>query len=136
MSTRQNIKKRIFIIIPIILFIIFMFIILYPIIKNSNYIDDIKNDIYDNTDIKDILYINKDNNYYMVKSKDRVYVFDLNYDEVYSIELELLYDSDMDLVYRRNNLYYMERIRENYNLIYKFYDIISNEFVYESRVGG
>ena len=129
-------RKRLFIIIPIILFIIFMSIILYPVIKNVNYIDDIKNDIYENTNVKDIKYINKDNNYYIVKNKDRVYVFDLNYDEVYSIELESLYDSDMDLVYRRNNLYYMERIRENNNLIYKFYDIISNEFVYESRVGG
>ena len=129
-------KKRLFIIIPIILFIIFMFIILYPVIKNNNYINNIKNDIYDNTDIKDIKYINKDNNYYIVKTNDKVIVFDLNYDEVYSILISELYDSNMDLVYRRNNLYYMERVRENNNLIYKFYDIISNEFVYESSVGG
>lgn len=129
-------KKRLFIIIPIILFIIFMSIVLYPVINNNNYINNIKNEIHDNTEIKDIRYINKDNNYYIVKTNDKVYVFDLNYDEVYSIELSLMYESDMDLVYRRNNLYYMEKIREYNNLIYKFYDIISNEFVYESRVGG
>lgn len=129
-------KKILLILIPIILIVICFFIILFPVIKNNNYIKEIKNNIYENTDIKEITYINNDNNYYIVKSNDMVFVFDLNYDVVYSIEISSLYDNNLDLVYRRNNLYYVEKCRENSKLIYKFYDIITNEFVYESRVGG
>lgn len=123
-----------------ILLIVFIVLILgiyiYPSIKNDNYQKRLISDIYKNTDIKDIEYLNKDNNYYVVKDRDKVIVLDLNYEEVYSIDKSKLKDNDLDLVYRRNNLYYEEKIRDGDNLTYNFYNIDNNELAYQVLLGG
>ena len=111
-------------------------IYIYPSIKNDNYQKRLISDIYKNTDIKDIEYLNKDNNYYVVKDRDKVIVLDLNYEEVYSIDKSKLKDNDLDLVYRRNNLYYEEKIRDGDNLTYNFYNIDNNELAYQVLLGG
>jgi hypothetical protein len=80
--------------------------------------------------------LNKDNNYYVVKDRDKVIVLDLNYEEVYSIDKSKLKDNDLDLVYRRNNLYYEEKIRDGDNLTYNFYNIDNNELAYQVLLGG
>ena len=101
-------KKSVFILLMVFIVLI-LGIYIYPSIKNDNYQKRLISDIYKNTDIKDIEYLNKDNNYYVVKDRDKVIVLDLNYEEVYSIDKSKLKDNDLDLVYRRNNLYYEEK---------------------------
>lgn len=128
-------KKSVFILLMVFIVLI-LGIYIYPSIKNDNYQKRLINDIYKNTDIKDIEYLNKDNNYYVVKDRDKVIVLDLNYEEVYSIDKSKLKDNDLDLVYRRNNLYYEEKIRDGDNLTYNFYNIDNNELAYQVLLGG
>ncbi len=128
-------KKSLFILLMVFIVLI-LGIYIYPSIKNDNYQKRLISDIYKNTDIKDIEYLNKDNNYYVVKDRDKVIVLDLNYEEVYSIDESKLKDNDLDLVYRRNNLYYEEKIRDGDNLTYNFYNIDNNELAYQVLLGG
>ena len=128
-------KKSGFILLMVFIVLI-LGIYIYPSIKNDNYQKRLISDIYKNTDIKDIEYLNKDNNYYVVKDRDKVIVLDLNYEEVYSIDKSKLKDNDLDLVYRRNNLYYEEKIRDGDNLTYNFYFIDNNELAYQVLLGG
>ena len=128
-------KKSGFILLMVFIVLI-LGIYIYPSIRNDNYQKKLIGDIYDNTDIRDIEYLNKDNNYYVIKISDRVIVLDLNYEEVYSIDKSKLKDNDLDLVYRRNNLYYEEKIRDGDNLTYNFYNIDNNELAYQVLLGG
>lgn len=128
-------KKSLFILLMVFIVLI-LGIYIYPSIKNDNYQKRLISDIYKNTDIKDIEYLNKDNNYYVVKDSDKVIVLDLNYEEVYSIDKSKLKDNDLDLVYRRNNLYYEEKIKDGDNLTYNFYNIDNNELAYQVLLGG
>ena len=128
-------KKSVFILLMVFIVLI-LGIYIYPSIKNDNYQKRLISDIYKNTDIKDIEYLNKDNNYYVVKDRDKVIVLDLNYEEVYSIDRTGIVDNDLDLVYRRNNLYYEEKIRDGDNLTYNFYNIDNNELAYQVLLGG
>lgn len=128
-------KKSVFILLMVFIVLI-LGIYIYPSIKNDNYQKRLISDIYKNTDINDIEYLNKDNNYYVVKDRDKVIVLDLNYEEVYSIDKSKLKDNDLDLVYRRNNLYYEEKIRDGDNLTYNFYNIDNNELAYQVLLGG
>lgn len=128
-------KKSLFILLMVFIVLI-LGIYIYPSIKNDNYQKRLISDIYKNTDIKNIEYLNKDNNYYIVKDRDKVIVLDLNYEEVYSIDKSKLKDNDLDLVYRRNNLYYEEKIRDGDNLTYNFYNIDNNELAYQVLLGG
>ena len=128
-------KKSGFILLMVFIVLI-LGIYIYPSIKNDNYQKRVISDIYKKTDIKDIEYLNKDNNYYVVKDRDKVIVLDLNYEEVYSIDKSKLKDNDLDLVYRRNNLYYEEKIRDGDNLTYNFYNIDNNELAYQVLLGG
>lgn len=128
-------KKSVFILLMVFIVLI-LGIYIYPSIKNDNYQKRLISDIYNNTDIKNIEYLNKDNNYYVVKDRDKVIVLDLNYEEVYSIDKSKLKDNDLDLVYRRNNLYYEEKIRDGDNLTYNFYNIDNNELAYQVLLGG
>lgn len=128
-------KKSVFILLMVFIVLI-LGIYIYPSIKNDNYQKRLISDIYKNTDIKDIEYLNKDNNYYVVKDRDKAIVLDLNYEEVYSIDKSKLKDNDLDLVYRRNNLYYEEKIRDGDNLTYNFYNIDNNELAYQVLLGG
>lgn len=128
-------KKSVFMLLMVFIVLI-LGIYIYPSIKNDNYQKRLISDIYKNTDIKDIEYLNKGNNYYVVKDRDKVIVLDLNYEEVYSIDKSKLKDNDLDLVYRRNNLYYEEKIRDGDNLTYNFYNIDNNELAYQVLLGG
>jgi len=109
---------------------------MYPIIKNNNYKKELLNNIYNNTDIKEITYINKDNNYYIIKTEENVIVLDLNYEEKLSFDINKLKDNNLELVYRRNNLYYEEKIKEEDKLIYKFYNVETGILEYETSLGG
>lgn len=129
-------KKKYIIISIILIIIIPLSVILYPVIKNDSYEQKLFDTIYDNTDYKDITYLNKDNNYYILKTQDKIIVLDLNYEEKLSLDINELADNDLELVYRRNNLYYEEKLKEEEKLIYKFYDVYTNELAYTTSLGG
>lgn len=129
-------NKKILIIILIIISILPIGIIIYPVIENNKYQNKLLDNIYENTSIKNIEYLNKDNNYYIIKNKDKVIVLDLNYEEIYSINTNELINSNLDLTYIRNNLYYKERKKENNKLVYKYFDVKTNEEVYTTTLGG
>lgn len=129
-------KKKIIILVAILIIIVPLSVIIFPVIRNNNYKKNILNNIYSNTTYKDIKYLNKDNNYYIIKTEDKVLVLDLNYEENLSIDIDKLKDNNLELVYRRNNLYYEEKVKNNGKLIYKFYNIETNELEYETPLGG
>ena len=126
---KKNIICYIIVIIVIIILIFSIFII--PVSRNNKYKKGILNDIYSNTDIKNISYYNKSNNYYIVKDDKYVYVFDLNYDKVYSKDISELSASKLDIVYRRSNIYYEDKVRDK-----EYYDVSTLEEVFDIDVGG
>lgn len=129
-------KKKYIILLIILIIIIPLSIMLYPVIQNNNYKKELYDIIYQNTDYKDITYLNKDNNNYIIKTKDKVIVLDLNYEEKMLLDIEKLKENNLELVYRRNNLYYEEITKENEKLIYNFYDVYTNELSYTTMLGG
>ena len=128
-------KKIIMLIGAFLLILIIMFIIiLVPSSKNNNYNKKLFSNIEENTELKNITYVNKSNNYYIVKCSEGVIVLDLNYDKVF--EKESVRDSDMPLVYTRNNLYYVEKVRKKDKITYNYYSTDENILVFSSVVGG
>lgn len=129
-------RKKVLIISLIVITIVPFLIIIYPILKNNNYDKKLLNNIYDNTNITSIIYLNKDNNYYIIKTKEKVLVLDLNYEEILSLDINKLQDSNLELVYRRNNLYYEEITKEEEKLLYKFYNVETGILEYQTSLGG
>ncbi len=128
-------KKIIIVLIIIILIAISMFlIVLIPSIKNNNYQKELLDNIYKNTKLDNISYLNKDNNYYIIKTENKIVVLDLNYEEVYSKESAI--ESTLPLVYKRNNLYYEEKIRKKSGLKYNYYSTDDLTLIFSSTVGG
>ena len=106
---KKNIICYIIVIIVIIILILSIFIV--PVSRNNKYKNGILNDIY-------------------------VYVFDLNYDKVYSKDISELSASKLDIVYRRSNIYYEDKVRDKDKLTYKYYDVSTLEEVFDIDVGG
>lgn len=104
--------------------------------RNEDYNKKLFDDVYSNSNIKNINYVNKSNNYYIVKNDKEIVVMDLNYDKINSVNISDIYDSDLDIVYRRGNIYYEEKINDKDKLIYKYYNINNGEFVFDITVGG
>lgn len=103
---------------------------------NNNYKKELYDIIYQNTDYTGITYLNRDNNYYVIKTKDKLVVLDLNYEEELSVDIKELHESNLELVYRRNNLYYEEKVKEDEKIVYNFYDVYTNELSYITTLGG
>lgn len=129
-------KKKVLLVVLIIIIIVPLFIVIYPVMQNNNYEKNMLGDIYNNTNIKDITYLNKDNNYYVLKTKEKVLVLDLNYEEVLSIDANNIEESSLELVYRRNNLYYEEKVKDGSKITYNFYNVKTNELEYSTPLGG
>lgn len=104
--------------------------------RNEGYNKKLFDDVYNNSNIKNINYVNKSNNYYIVKNDKEIVVMDLNYDKINSVNISDIYDSDLDIVYRRGNIYYEEKVNDKDKLIYKYYNINNGEFVFDITVGG
>lgn len=104
--------------------------------RNEDYNKKLFDDVYNNSNIKNINYVNKSNNYYIVKNDKEIVVMDLNYDKINSVNISDIYDSDLDIVYRRGNIYYEEKVNDKDKLIYKYYNINNGEFVFDITVGG
>ena len=78
----------------------------------------------------------KEDSKIVVKDDKYVYVFDLNYDKVYSKDISELSASKLDIVYRRSNIYYEDKVRDKDKLTYKYYDVSTLEEVFDIDVGG
>ena len=104
--------------------------------RNEDYNKKLFDDVYNNSNIKNINYVNKSNNYYIVKNDKEIVVMDLNYDKINSVNVSDIYDSDLDIVYRRGNIYYEEKVNDKDKLIYTHYNINNGEFVLDMTVGG
>ena len=129
--------KKIIILLLIILLLILIsifLIILVPSIKNKNYQEELLDNIYKNTKLEKINYLNKDNNYYVIKIDNNAIVLDLNYEEVFSKEIEV--EKELPLVYKRNNLYYEEKIRKKKSIKYNYYSTDDLSLIFSSSVGG
>ena len=124
------------ILVAILIIIVPLSVIIFPVIRNNNYKKNILNNIYSNTTYKNIKYLNKDNNYYIIKTEDKVLVLDLNYEEITSVDINKVTDKKLELVYRRNNLYYEEKVKDGGKLIYRFYNVENFELEYETSLGG
>lgn len=129
-------KKKIVILVICLIIIVPLSAIIFPVMRNNAYEKELFNDIYNNTGYKDIKYLNKDNNYYIIKTKDKVLVLDLNYEEIISVPVNKLKDKNLELVYRRNKLYYEDKVKDDGKLKYKFYDVETCELEYETSLGG
>lgn len=128
-------KKVILLLIIILLIAISTFlIIIIPSIKDKKYKKDLLENIYKNTKIEKINYLNKYNNYYIIKIDNKAVVLDLNYEEVYS--KEIVRESSLPLVYRRNNLYYEKKVRKKDSLKYFYYSTDDETLIFSSEVGG
>lgn len=129
-------KKKILILVVVLLIIsiIAFLILIIPSIKNKNYEKDMLDNIYKNTSLKNITYLNKDNNYYIIKIEKKIVVLDLNYEEVYT--KELVRESDLPLVYKRNSLYYEEKIVEKDKITYNYYSTDEDILIFSSQLGG
>lgn len=129
-------KKKIIIgiVILVVIAILMSVIILMPSFKNNKYNEEIYNNVKENTDLKNITYVNKNNNYYIVKTGTKAIVLDLNYEFVF--EKQSVRESNMPLVYKRNNLYYVEKIRKKDKIIYNYYSTDEDTLVFSSVVGG
>lgn len=128
--------KKVLIVVAIVVIIGAFLLLIYPVWKNDNYEENLMQNIYDNTNIENISYLNKSNNYYILKTDAEVIVLDLNYEELFRDKIDSLYVSELDLVYRRNKLFYEESEMSNDKLIYNYYDAYTYELVYTSNVGG
>ena len=104
--------------------------------RNEDYNKKLFDDVYNNSNIKNINYDNKSNNYYIVKNDKEIVIMELNYDKINSVNVSDIYDSDLDIVYRRGNIYYEEKVNDKDKLIYKYYNINNGEFVFDITVGG
>ena len=129
-------KRKVLILFLLLILIVPLLIIIYPVSRNNSYQKNLEEKIFNNTNINNITYINKDNNYYIIKNDKEIIVLDLNYEEVYKIELKDAKELDKELTYRRNNLYYEDKVREKNKLTYKFYNILTGEEEYSLEVGG
>ena len=128
-------KKVILLLIIILLIAISTFlIVIIPSIKDKKYKKDLLENIYKNTKIEKINYLNKYNNYYIIKIDNKAVVLDLNYEEVYS--KEIVRESSLPLVYRRNNLYYEKKVRKKDSLKYFYYSTDDETLIFSSEVGG
>lgn len=135
MKKKKKKQITIYLLSILTLLLIIITIISYPCITNDKYSQKLIKNIYNNTNIKNIEYINKSNNYYIIKDKQNIIVLDLNYDIVKKQSKEEITPSNLNIVYRRGNIYYEEKIKEKNSLIYKYYNVNDNTYAFEIKVG-
>lgn len=100
---------------------------------DSKSVKGLKLDILDNTYIKNIVYINKYDNYYLVMDDNYLYLFDLEYNELNKINRNELFNNkyDYDIIYKDGKIMYMDNYIDKKGVIFKYYDIYTNELIKE-----
>ena len=128
------------IIIIFICLVVFLFgSVIYIVNRNNNYLNNILEDIKNNSEIKeDIIYYNKYNNYYIVLTKDNIIVLDKDYKEVYNNSTEKFQDktSEYEIVYKTDIPMYEETKKEGNTIKYIYYDIYTLDKLDEIEIEG
>lgn len=128
------------IIIIFICLVVFLFgSVIYIVNRNNNYLNNILEDIKNNSEIKeDIMYYNKYNNYYIVLTKDNIIVLDKDYKEVYNNSTEKFQDktSEYEIIYKTDIPMYEETKKEGNTIKYIYYDIYTLENIDEIEIEG
>lgn len=128
------------IIIIFICLVVFLFgSVIYIVNRNNNYLNNILEDIKNNSEIKeDIMYYNKYNNYYIVLTKDNIIVLDKDYKEVYNNSNEKFQDktSEYEIIYKIDIPMYEEVKKEGNTIKYIYYDIYTLDVLDEIEIEG
>ena len=113
--------------------------VIYIVNRNNNYLNNILEDIKNNSEIKeDIIYYNKYNNYYIVLTKNNIIVLDKDYKEVYNNSTEKFQDktSEYEIIYKTDIPMYEETRKEGNTIKYIYYDIYTLENIDEIEIEG
>jgi len=133
----EKMKKIIIIFIVIVLVVFFS--IFFLVSNNNKYSSNIEKEIKNNYDLKDdIIYLNKSNLYYIILTNKNLIVLDNEYQEVFKEEKEKIneLEEDYEIVYRLNQVMYeIKKVSDN-EIIYKYYDIYTNDLIDAVKVGG
>lgn len=128
------------IIIIFICLVVFLFgSVIYIVNRNNNYLNNILEDIKNNSEIKeDIIYYNKYNNYYIVLTKNNIIVLDKDYKEVYNNSTEKFQDktSEYEIIYKTDIPMYEETRKEGNTIKYIYYDIYTLDELDEIEIEG
>ncbi len=128
------------IIIIFICLVVFLFgSVIYIVNRNNNYLNNILEDIKNNSEIKeDIIYYNKYNNYYIVLTKNNIIVLDKDYKEVYNNSTEKFQDktSEYEIIYKTDIPMYEETRKEGNTIKYIYYDIYTLDKLDEIEIEG
>lgn len=130
-------KKLIIIFVCLVVFLFGS--VIYIVSRNNNYLNNILEDIKNNSEIKeDIMYYNKYNNYYIVLTKDNIIVLDKDYKEVYNNSTEKFKDktSEYEIIYKTDIPMYEETKKEGNNIKYIYYDIYTLDKLDEIEIEG
>ena len=127
----------------IIIFVIgvvsIFFSIFFVVSRNDKYINNIEKEVRNNYKLKDdIIYLNKSNLYYIILTNKNLIVLDNEYQEVFKEEKEKIneLEEDYEIVYRLNQVMYeIKKVSDN-EIIYKYYDIYTNDLIDAVKVGG
>lgn len=121
--------------VPFIIVLCITIYIVYTVNHNQKYLDSITQDIKDNYQInEEITYSNKYNNYYIFTTDTRVIVLNNEYSEILNESIATIKNitNNQELIYKTNKLMFEETILENNNLIYRYYDATTGEFIKET----
>lgn len=121
----------------VVIFIITSILLLISIVylgsNVSKYNYKLNSIIKDNYHIEDkLLYINKYDNYYILTTEDNIIVLNNRYQEVLKEDItKIKKTKNMDIIYKNNNLMYLEKEIKNNKVIYKYYDTSNLELIKE-----
>lgn len=130
-------KKLIIIFVCLVVFLFGS--VIYIVNRNNNYLNNILEDIKNNSEIKeDIMYYNKYNNYYIVLTKYSIIVLDKDYKEVYNNSTEKFQDktSEYEIIYKTDIPMYEETKKEGNTIKYIYYDIYTLDKLDEIEIEG
>ena len=121
--------------IPFIIILIITIYTIYLVNNNKNYLNNTINNIKENYKLdEEITYLNECNHYYIFTTKTRVIVLNNEYEEVLNESIAIIKEKEdnQELIYKTNKLMYEETTRDDNELIYKYYDATTKEFIKET----
>ena len=135
----EDIMKKVIriIAIPIIIILVIIIYISYLTNHNQDYLDSITKNIQNNYQIdEEITYSNKYSNYYIFTTKSRVIVLNNDYQEILNESIATIKnkEEDQELIYKTSKLMFEEVEQKDGNLIYKYYDASTGEFLKETTM--
>ena len=118
--------------IPFIIILIITIYTIYLVNNNKNYLNNTINNIKENYKLdEEITYLNEYNHYYIFTTKTRVIVLNNEYEEVLNESIAIIKEKEdnQELIYKTNKYMYEETTRDDNELIYKYYDATTKEFI-------